>query len=313
MIPYHPREVLDDSGITLISADAPRAVSDAVHQHAFYELALVLRGSCEIQLPGSRAPLIPGDLFLICPDQPHVFRPGKNTFLLYCQFEPTAGVKARQAMQEALDDAALTERQAGQKRMRELRAFEQETLAAGAPVLLPTNSGAVHGLIHLNHSETDCIHTVYRSILTEQTDRRGGFESMKRLYLEQLLILVQRVLRQQFEHVRQDVSWQHEMIDGVLAQIDADLARDVDFEAIARDNGITLSHFRTVFKRVTGLPPTDYLNRVRILRALELLQTTDLPVSEIATQVGIYDANYFSRLFKKVTGYPPRYFKSIHL
>lgn len=48
-----------------------------------------------------------------------------------------------------------------------------------------------------------------------------------------------------------------------------------------------------------------------MLRALELLQTTELSVSEIAVQVGIYDANYFSRLFKKVTGYPPRYFKAI--
>ena len=59
------------------------------------------------------------------------------------------------------------------------------------------------------------------------------------------------------------------------------------------------------------MPPTDYLNRVRILRALELLQTSDAPVAAIGRKVGIYDANYFSRLFKKVTGYPPRSFKSI--
>lgn len=59
------------------------------------------------------------------------------------------------------------------------------------------------------------------------------------------------------------------------------------------------------------MSPTDYLNHVRISRALELLQVTSLSIAEIASRVGIYDANYFSRLFKKVTGYPPRYFKSI--
>ena len=101
------------------------------------------------------------------------------------------------------------------------------------------------------------------------------------------------------------------MINTVLAEIDRDLSQDIDFEGIAHSHGITLSYFRTIFKEATGMPPTDYLNRVRILRALELLQTSDAPVAEIGRKVGIYDANYFSRLFKKVTGYPPRYFKSI--
>ncbi|NDL66461.1 helix-turn-helix domain-containing protein [Anaerotalea alkaliphila] len=53
------------------------------------------------------------------------------------------------------------------------------------------------------------------------------------------------------------------------------------------------------------------MNRVRILRALEYLQTTTLSITDIAAQVGILDANYFSRIFRKIVGSPPSYFKRI--
>lgn len=66
-----------------------------------------------------------------------------------------------------------------------------------------------------------------------------------------------------------------------------------------------------IFKSHTGLSPLEYLNRVRILRALELLQTTHHSIADIAEQVGIHDPNYFTRIFKKLIGYPPSYFKSI--
>ena len=101
------------------------------------------------------------------------------------------------------------------------------------------------------------------------------------------------------------------MVDQILHQIDENVAGAFDFNAFAHSQGITATYFRAVFKGIVGMPPVDYLNHVRVLKALALLQTTDLTISETAAQVGIYDANYFSRLFKKVTGYPPRYFKSI--
>lgn len=75
--------------------------------------------------------------------------------------------------------------------------------------------------------------------------------------------------------------------------------------------GISISYFRILFKNHTGLSPLEYLNRVRNLRALELLQTTREPIAEIAEEVGIHAPNDFARIFKKLIGYPPSYFKSI--
>ena len=56
----------------------------------------------------------------------------------------------------------------------------------------------------------------------------------------------------------------------------------------------------------------EYMNRMRIVKSLEYLEMEQLSVAEAAEKVGIYDANYFSRMFKKVMGYSPRYFKKIN-
>ena len=115
---------------------------------------------------------------------------------------------------------------------------------------------------------------------------------------------------QQFERVGKSITWKEEMIEMVLNKIETNMAEAFDFHAIAASQNISSSYFRTLFKDYTGLSPVDYLNRVRILRAMELLQTKQYSVVEVLEMVGIYDANYFSRLFKKIIGYPPRHLKT---
>jgi len=65
---------------------------------------------------------------------------------------------------------------------------------------------------------------------------------------------------------------------------------------------ISQAHLCRIMKRDFGKSFTEYVNDLKIERAKELLETTDLSVSEIATMLGFEDSNYFSRLFKKLTG-----------
>ena len=59
----------------------------------------------------------------------------------------------------------------------------------------------------------------------------------------------------------------------------------------------------------TGLSLHKYILRYRINCAIDYLQTTDLPVSEIAKKVGFRDYNHFLKYFKKTTGYTTRGFR----
>ncbi len=74
---------------------------------------------------------------------------------------------------------------------------------------------------------------------------------------------------------------------------------------VAKEVGISQSHFSTVFAQETGITFTQYLTGLRIAKAKELLAATDLRSSEIAFQVGYNDAHYFSYLFKKHTCMTP--------
>ena len=314
---YMERTVPDASGITLEHETAApgRGAAPAsrppLHQHHFYEITLVLRGSCEFFSAQGRMSLIPGDLLLLPPDRPHACCLQKGAQLCRCQFETQiiSGVLAA-----SLQDMVywnIPQASAAEKRMRELKAFEEDARAAGSPPLLHLSVSGLQGMIHLTHAELDYLYPILQSIAREQEERHFNFEQMKLFRLQELLVLIRRIQLSQFQLISREASWKEDMISAVLTQIDQDLSQNIDFEGIARGQGITLSYFRMIFKEITGMPPTDYLNRVRILHALELLQTSDAPVAEIGRKVGIYDANYFSRLFKKVTGYPPRYFKSI--
>jgi two-component system response regulator YesN len=60
-----------------------------------------------------------------------------------------------------------------------------------------------------------------------------------------------------------------------------------------------LSH---LFRQVTGMTISEYLNKVRVTSAQKLLKETPLKIYEIATQVGFNDAHYFGIVFKKITG-----------
>ena len=71
---------------------------------------------------------------------------------------------------------------------------------------------------------------------------------------------------------------------------------------------LSVSRFYHIFKIGVGLTPTEYINRLRINQAKELLANTDMSVSEIAESVGFTDQNYFGRVFKQLTGTSPKRF-----
>lgn len=79
---------------------------------------------------------------------------------------------------------------------------------------------------------------------------------------------------------------------------------------IATHIGISPSYFSSIFKQETGQSFVEYLTKVRIDKACELLKCTTLRTAEIGERVGYNDPHYFSNTFKKVTGCSPKEFKN---
>ena len=85
---------------------------------------------------------------------------------------------------------------------------------------------------------------------------------------------------------------------------------DMSLSAVAAAVGLSPSYFSVVFSRATGETFIEYLTRVRVHKAMELLRMTPLAAAEVAYRVGYNNPRYFFAVFKKVTGQSPTEFRS---
>jgi AraC-like DNA-binding protein len=77
----------------------------------------------------------------------------------------------------------------------------------------------------------------------------------------------------------------------------------------AQRANMSLSTFIRRFRAHTGVPPQRYVTRLRMTNARELMDSTTLPIADIARLVGYDNPLYFSRMFKKETGMSPRAYR----
>lgn len=68
---------------------------------------------------------------------------------------------------------------------------------------------------------------------------------------------------------------------------------------------VSSDYFTKMFKESIGKTPIDYINTVRVNKALELLAVTDTPINEIAEKSGFANANYFHKIFKQYMNTSP--------
>ncbi len=81
---------------------------------------------------------------------------------------------------------------------------------------------------------------------------------------------------------------------------------------VAREMGVSYTTFRRLFKRYTGLAPSQYFTSLRIHRAKQLLHTTSSSIKEIAYRLQFENPEYFATLFKRHTGMRPSDFRQMN-
>ena len=87
------------------------------------------------------------------------------------------------------------------------------------------------------------------------------------------------------------------------------LDQPVNMKDLARELLMSYSKFRKEFKNITGLSPYEYHLTLRMNMAKELLNSTTLNISEIASQTGFESVFYFSKLFKRKVGLSPKHYR----
>lgn len=84
-----------------------------------------------------------------------------------------------------------------------------------------------------------------------------------------------------------------------LELMHARLSEDIGLDELAAEVRLSPFHFARMFKQSVGVPPRVHLTRLRMEKACELLEMTDLPVTEIAQEVGYSSNQVLARVFVK--------------
>jgi AraC family transcriptional regulator len=79
----------------------------------------------------------------------------------------------------------------------------------------------------------------------------------------------------------------------------ARMAEDISLDELAAEAQLSPYHFARMFKQSVGVPPRVYLTQLRMEKACELLQQTELPITEIALEVGYSSNQVLARVFTK--------------
>lgn len=95
----------------------------------------------------------------------------------------------------------------------------------------------------------------------------------------------------------------------VIEMMHARLAEDISLDELAAEVQLSPFHFSRMFKQSVGVPPRVYFTRLRMERACELLETTDLPITEIAFEVGYSSNQVLARAFTKFQRMSPTDFR----
>jgi AraC-like DNA-binding protein len=100
-----------------------------------------------------------------------------------------------------------------------------------------------------------------------------------------------------------------DQIHAVVSRITDHLADDHSAGALATELGMSESKFSRFFRKATGNTFTDFVNRVRISRACQLLMDTDQQVTHICYEVGFNNVANFNRRFLEIKGMTPTEFR----
>lgn len=86
----------------------------------------------------------------------------------------------------------------------------------------------------------------------------------------------------------------------------------VNFAKLAKEVGMSLSSYAHKFKETVGVPPTEYLNLLRLENAKKQLEDTDMTLFDIAVANGFSSDNYFIRMFRKRYGITPKRYRMLY-
>ncbi|MGG3306102.1 AraC family transcriptional regulator [Paenibacillus lautus] len=144
-------------------------------------------------------------------------------------------------------------------------------------------------------------------ILRECDSQVLGYETLSTNLLMSLITVIYRIV--DVKHQFQSLKGKNEIALRTKHFIDTNYTQSISLKDIADTMYVSQHYLSHLFKKEVGDSPFNYLISRRIEEAKRLLADSEMPIHEVASQVGYGNDKYFSMLFKKITGQTPSSFR----
>lgn len=181
---------------------------------------------------------------------------------------------------------------------------------------LPPNTMGLKDSSYLLHTDTELRQSLsklcYAMLAENETNQVGKYFMLKSYLIQFLLLIVRENAGPQpkQEGYNFDTHYKSYVVNQIVTYLDAHYNEKISLDRIAQNMYLSPVYISKIFKEETGESPINYLIKIRLEKAKDMLSAPKAEsIKTIANDVGYEDAYHFSKLFKKYYGISPLHYR----
>jgi len=260
----------------------PGDLTDVEHWHDFAELVIISEGYGTHSIDGIDYPVSAGDIFVFQGKTKHYFKERHGLTMHNIMYDSR---RLQHSFRNLQGDAGYNAMFLLEPAYRRRHRFKSR--------------------LRISRRSLAHVETIVNKIRNEQEQQLPGHDTLILGMLLELMVFFSR----QYSKVDIPQAQTLYRIGKIIGRLETQYQKDWNITQLTKVAGMSKSSLIAAFKNATGYSPIDYLIRIRLQKAAELLIETESGLSEIAVQCGFHDSNYLTRQFRRVYNITPRQFR----
>lgn len=160
-------------------------------------------------------------------------------------------------------------------------------------------------LLRLGPQEQEKFTNFYFDLKHELRQRGFAYTAQLKMLISQLLIFIERI-QPDMPRIHEAPSvYYHAKSRDLIQYVNENFKDKLNLEMLAERYDYHPGYISILFKKITGFTFVEYINNMRVKASQDLLQNTELPITDICVECGFNSLSHFGRVFKQITGIAP--------
>ena len=262
-----------------------------MHSHDFYELNIITEGRGRHYIEGNNFAAKPGDVFAVPPHIKHGYWADGDMSIFHL----------------LIGEYMFT------KFHKELVQFPGVHLLFEAEPLIRRNIDKVSLFLHLNEEQQRDFLPKMQDIVALAGARYEGANTIFEMRSICLICELAHFIADDYRSKYAGKDVHRESLYSIIPSteyMNENFANHITLKDLAKRAMLSPASYMRYFKKLFGMTPIDYLIRLRVKHATEMLKNTEKSVAEIAQDCGFFDSSHLLRTFKQEMGITPSEYKN---